>query len=131
MCTEFNVTAGDSQWTWRQTNAEVYGVNIVIWVHDPKAPDKRAEITQAPSHVDLDKAAGWNSHELDPTVTQFFWYGENVTSADGTATELTSGPVIASLGATIKISQPACLSLLVIRGYLPPDPTSIAIKSIG
>ena len=88
---DFNKIAGDSQWTWNQTNAEVYGVNMVIWAHDPKDPDKRVEITQAPSHADLDKAAGWNSHELDPTVTQFFYFGENVTDASGTATALTAG----------------------------------------
>ncbi|KKK88114.1 hypothetical protein LCGC14_2746430 [marine sediment metagenome] len=88
---DFNRNAGDSQWTWQQTNAEVYGVNIVIWVHDPKDLDKRAEITQAPSHADLEKAAGWNAHELDPTVTQFFYYGENTTTPGGTASDLTAG----------------------------------------
>ncbi len=88
---DFNKVTGDSQWSWNQTNAEVYGVNIVIWVHDPKDPDKRAEVTQAPSGATLEKGAGWNAHELNPATTQFFYYGENVTSADGTATELTAG----------------------------------------
>lgn len=68
-----------AQWSYYLTNTEVYGVNIVIWAHDPGDPDNRIEITQAPSGITLDKAAGWNSHVLDTTTVQFFFYGENTT----------------------------------------------------
>ncbi|KKN74862.1 hypothetical protein LCGC14_0386110 [marine sediment metagenome] len=74
-----------AQWTYNLTNAEVYGINMVIWAHDPNDPSKRIEITQAPSHADLAKAAGWNKHILDTSVTQFFFYGENTTGTDLTA----------------------------------------------
>lgn len=84
------VTSGTyrpTQWTWYQTNAETMGLGIVIWIHDPKDPDKRAEITQLANVAGLDKGAGWNSHELVYTTDQFFFYGEGTT---GTA--LTAGP---------------------------------------
>ena len=74
-----------AQWSYYQTNAEVYGVNMVIWAHDPTDFDKRIEITQAPSHAGLEKGAGWNAHELDVTVTQFFYFGENVSGSGLTA----------------------------------------------
>ena len=73
-------------WTYYMTNAEVYGVNMVIWLHDPNNNDNRVEVTQAPSHADLAKASGWNAHELDTSVAQFFYYGENVSGSG-----LTSG----------------------------------------
>ena len=72
-------------WSYFQTNAEVYGVNMVVWLHDPNDADKRVEVTQAPSGVTLEKGAGWNAHELDRAVTQFFYYGENVSGSDLTA----------------------------------------------
>ena len=74
-----------AQWTYDLTNAEVYGVNMVIWVHDPNDPSKRAEITQAPSHADLAKAAGWNKHILNTATTQFFFFGENTSASALTA----------------------------------------------
>lgn len=75
----------EAYWSYRMQNAEVYGVNMVIWIHDPRDFDKRAEVTQAPSHADLEKAAGWNAHELDTSVTQFFFYGEGTTGTGLTA----------------------------------------------
>ena len=72
-------------WSYFQTNAEVYGVNMVVWLHDPDDFDKRVEVTQAPSGVTLEKGAGWNAHELDRTVTQFFFFGENAGASDLTA----------------------------------------------
>ena len=72
-------------WSYFQTNAEVYGVNMVVWLHDPNDFDKRVEVTQAPSGVTLEKGAGWNAHELDRTVTQFFFFGENAGASDLTA----------------------------------------------
>ena len=69
----------DAGWSWYQTNAEVYGVNIVIWTHDPDDFDKRAEITQSGSATSLDKGSGWNSHEFPGTAAEFFQYGENTT----------------------------------------------------
>lgn len=74
-----------AQWSYNQTNAEVYGVNMVIWAHDPTDFDNRIEITQVPSHADLEKGAGWNAHELDVSTTQFFYFGENVSGSGLTA----------------------------------------------
>lgn len=74
-----------AQWTWNQANAEVYGCNMVIWMHDPKDEDKRAEITQAPSGATLANAAGWNSHILNKATVQFFFIGENTDGTDLTA----------------------------------------------
>lgn len=61
-------------WTYRLTNEEACGVNLVVWVHDPADNNKRAEITQVMGLVD--HADGWNAHELDTSVSQFFYYGE-------------------------------------------------------
>ena len=72
-------------WTYYQTNAEVYGVNMVIWLHDPTDNDKRVEVTQAPSGVTLEKGAGWNAHELNTSTVQFFYFGENVAGSGLTA----------------------------------------------
>ncbi|KKL92595.1 hypothetical protein LCGC14_1883090, partial [marine sediment metagenome] len=44
------------------------------------------ELTQAPSHADLEKASGWNAHELDTSATQFWYYGEIVGTPDTTPT---------------------------------------------
>jgi len=65
-------------WTYWMSAAEEHGVSMGIWVHDPQDFSKRAEISQAPSHADLGKASGWNRHDLDSEVSQFFYYGENV-----------------------------------------------------
>jgi hypothetical protein len=75
----------EALWTYYMSAAEVYGVNMVIWLHDPSDNDKRVEVTQAPSHADLEKGAGWNAHELNTATTQFFYYGENVSGSDLTA----------------------------------------------
>lgn len=77
----------DAMWSYYLTNAETMGVNMVIWVHDPKDFDKRAEITQLANIATLEKAAGWDAHELDVAVDQFFFYGEGTTG-----TGLTAGP---------------------------------------
>lgn len=68
-----------AKWTYLMTNAEVYGVNIVIWAHDPDDLDKRVEITQSGSATSLAKASGWNAHEFPSGAAEFFWYGENTT----------------------------------------------------
>lgn len=73
-------------WTYYMTATETMGVNIVIWVHDPFDFDKRAEITQDATIATLEKAAGWNAHEFDPTVTQMFYYGEGVANTSITPT---------------------------------------------
>ncbi len=83
-----------AMWTYYMTNAEVYGVNMVIWLHDPNNGFKRAEVTQAPSHADLSKVAGWNSHTLNTATAQFFWYGEDWSGGSAAAlsgSDLTSG----------------------------------------
>ena len=64
------------QWSYRYADAEAYGHNMVIWMHDPDDLGKRVEVTQAPSGVTLAKADGWNSHTLNTATTQFFYYGE-------------------------------------------------------
>jgi hypothetical protein len=66
-------------WSYYMTQAQTMGVNVVIWVHDPDDYSKRAEITQAGGAAGLGKAAGWNTHVFDSTVTQMFFYGENTT----------------------------------------------------
>ncbi len=74
-----------SKWSWYQTNAEVYGINIVIWLHDPSDFDKRCEVTQSGSASSLEHAAGWNAHEFPSGDAEFFYYGENTTGAGLTA----------------------------------------------
>lgn len=74
-----------AMWSYYMTGTQTMGVNIVIWVHDPTDFDKRAEITQVGGAAALEKAAGWNAHELDTSVTQMFFYGENTTGTDLTA----------------------------------------------
>jgi len=83
---ELDVTEFKSAlWTYLMTNAETMGVNMVIWVHDPNDNDKRAEITQLANVDGLEKASGWNAHELDITTDQFFFYGEGTTGTGLTA----------------------------------------------
>lgn len=67
-----------ASWTYYQTSGQEYGVNMVIWLHDPTDNNKRVEVTQAPSGITLENGAGWNAHELDTSVTQFFYYGEGM-----------------------------------------------------
>jgi hypothetical protein len=76
-----------AQWAYYLTEAESFGVNMVIWAHDPDDPSKRIEITQQADIATLTKAAGWNKHVLVLTTDQFFFYGENTTGTD-----LTAGP---------------------------------------
>ncbi|KKL11700.1 hypothetical protein LCGC14_2543140, partial [marine sediment metagenome] len=78
---EFN----EAMWSWHQTNVEAYGMNMVIWLHDPTDFDKRVEVTQAPSGVTLENGAGWNAHEFNRDTVQFFFYGENTTGTGLTA----------------------------------------------
>lgn len=74
-------------WTYHMKNAEVFGCHIDIWVHDPADTNKRAEIIQSGSTTGLGKAAGWNSHVLNTSTTQFFYYEDN-----GSGYGLTEGP---------------------------------------
>lgn len=76
----------EALWTYYMTSTQTFGINIVIWVHDPDDNSKRAEITQRGNVSGLAKAAGWNSHILDIETTQFLYYGENVSGSG-----LTSG----------------------------------------
>jgi len=69
-------------WTYNFSAAEEHGVNMVIWVHDPVDFDRRVEITQAPSAAGLERASGWNAHELSTATTQFFYIGELVDTPD-------------------------------------------------
>lgn len=75
----------EAQWSYYMEGTETMGVGLVIWIHDPEDFDKRAEVTQLGGHSGLEKAAGWNAHEFDPTVTQMFYYGEGTTGTDLTA----------------------------------------------
>ena len=74
------------------TEAETFGINMVIWVHDRFDNDVRAEITQQADIATLEKAAGWNAHELNQTTDQFFYYGEGIA-----ATSLITGAGPANL----------------------------------
>lgn len=75
----------EAQWSYYMTGAQTFGVNIVLWVHDYEDFTKRAEITQLGNVSGLGKAAYWNSHILDKTTDQFFYYGENTTGTHLTA----------------------------------------------
>jgi len=82
-------------WSYRLTAAQTFGVNIVIWVHDPNNFAKRAEITQLGNVAGLGKTLGLNAHTLDKTVAQFFWNGEDWSTGEAvalTGSGLTSGP---------------------------------------
>ena len=79
--TDFN----SALWSYYMTEGEAFGVNIVLWVHDPNDSDKRAEITQLASVAGLEKSAGWNAHELNLDTAQFFFQGENTDDSDLTA----------------------------------------------
>ncbi|KKN03076.1 hypothetical protein LCGC14_1111320 [marine sediment metagenome] len=72
-------------WSYYMTEAESFGINMVIFIHDPTDFDKRAEMTQQADIGTLEKGAGWNAHELDVTTDQFYFYGENTTGTDLTS----------------------------------------------
>ena len=74
-----------AQWSYYMAATQNMGVNIVIWVHDPEDFEKRAEITQLANVTGLGKTIGWNTHELNTTTDQFFYYGENTTGTNLTA----------------------------------------------
>lgn len=76
-------------WSYYMSTSDSFGVNIVIWLHDPNDFDNRAEVTQAADTALLIKTAGWNAHELDITTDQFYWYGED--DAAAVASGLTEG----------------------------------------
>ncbi len=71
-----------AQWSYYMTASDSFGVNMVIWVHDPADFDKRAEISQLASVSGLEKGSGWNAHELNVATDQFFFYGENTTGTN-------------------------------------------------
>lgn len=79
--TDFNAAL----WSYYMTQAQTFGVNIVIWVHDPNNFNKRAEITQLGNVAGLGKTLGYNSHTLDKTVAQFFWNGEDWSTGEAVA----------------------------------------------
>jgi hypothetical protein len=72
-----------AQWSYYMTGAETAGVNIVVWIHDPTAFEKRAEVTQVGGSVA--KAAGWNSQDFTTATTGMFYYGEGTTGSGLTA----------------------------------------------
>jgi len=76
-----------AMWSYYMTEAETFGINMVIWVHDPTDFDKRAEITQQADIATLIKAAGWNAHVLSTSVAQFYFYGEGESGNDVCTTE--------------------------------------------
>ena len=71
-----------AMWTYYMTEAEAFGVNMVIWVHDPTDFNKRAEITQDGLATGLGKAAYWNRHILNVATDQFSFGGENTSASD-------------------------------------------------
>ncbi len=74
-------------YSWFQTNAEEFGLEMVIWMHDPTDFNKRAEATL--SYLDTEKGSGWDAHELAST-NRFIYYGENVGSPDTCPSEATN-----------------------------------------
>lgn len=77
-----------AKWSYYISEAESFGINMVIWVHDPFDFDNRAEITQQADIATLEKTpAGWMGHELNPSTVQFYYYGEGTTK-----TNLTKAP---------------------------------------
>ena len=84
LITAFNT----AQWTYYMTNAELFGCQIQISIHDPLDNNKRADVIQSGATPLLAKAQGWNSHVFNKaTPTQFFYYAENEGSPG-----LTEGP---------------------------------------
>lgn len=69
-----------AKWSYYMTTAQSFGVNIVIWAHDPTDFDKRAEITQLGSTVE--RTAGWNAHEFTNATIGMYFYGEGVSGND-------------------------------------------------
>lgn len=65
-----------AKWSYYMSATDTFGVNMVIWVHDPFNPDNRAEITLRQQHSSLAKAAGWNSHIMNPETAYFFFWGD-------------------------------------------------------
>ena len=83
---EINITElTAAMWSYWMTETEAFGVNMVIWIHDPNDFDKRAEITQQADIATLEKAAGWDAHELNVATDQFYFYGEGTTGTGLTA----------------------------------------------
>jgi len=74
-------------WTYWMENTEAFGVNVVIHAHDPTDYDKEIEISQLGDWSTLDKAAGFNSHELDFTADHMYYYGTAgaITGNNGTS----------------------------------------------
>lgn len=72
-----------ASWTYWMENAEAFGLNIVWHLHDPADFDKEIEITQEPSWSTLDKAAGFNSHELSLTADHLYYYGTTISGLTG------------------------------------------------
>jgi len=71
-----------AKWSYYMDTAQSFGINMVIFVHDPFQPDNRAEITQQADIATLAKGTGWNSHVLNPSTDQFYYYGENTTNSN-------------------------------------------------
>lgn len=80
-----DLTVGTTMWSWFQTDTEIAGLGMVIWVHDPNDFDKRAEISMLAEVGHIELAAGWNAHEL-ANGNDCIWYGENTGSHDTTVT---------------------------------------------
>lgn len=96
-------------WSYYMSAAQSAGVNMVVWVHDPADLDIRAEITQKADTALLERGAGWNAHELDISVSQFYYYGENVTGVS-----LITGTGPANLFTWAQFQADARFSSLVI-----------------
>ena len=66
-----------AKWSYYMTEAEAFGINMVIWVHDPYDFDKRGEITLKADHANLEKpSATWGAHELHPETDYFYYFAE-------------------------------------------------------
>ena len=75
-------------WSYHKSDSVNAGVALEIWAHDPTDFSKRVEIGQTMDAVGV--TAGWHSEELDTSLSEFKWWGENVGSPDTCTTTNTN-----------------------------------------
>ena len=80
----------DAKWQYQMTATEAMGLGLVIHVHNPKDFDQEAEISMACDTATLDKASGYNSHELNTSTAYLNYYGYSTDSdiSEGVNTSL-------------------------------------------
>lgn len=74
----------DAKWQYYMSATEAMGFQLIVHVHNPTDLDQEAEISQQADHSSIDKASGYNSHELNTSTDYFYYYGY---SSDSDLTE--------------------------------------------